>query len=247
MIPIKTCQDIDRMKRAGRVLAQVMQAIAGFVKTGVTTGEIDAKAAEAIAALKVRSAFKNYRGYPAHICVSVNEEVVHGIPGPRRLREGDIVSLDIGIEMDGYYADMAETFAVGAVDTVKSSLVEAARLSLEKAIEAARPGNKLFDISHAVQKCVESRGFSVVRHFVGHGIGRQLHEEPQVPNFGAPHTGPVLREGMVFAIEPMINAGTWEVEVLADGWTAVTKDRQPSAHFEHTVAVGKDGPVVLTR
>jgi methionyl aminopeptidase len=149
--------------------------------------------------------------------------------------------------MDGYYADMAETFAVGAVDTVKSSLVEAARLSLEKAIEAARPGNKLFDISHAVQKCVESRGFSVVRHFVGHGIGRQLHEEPQVPNFGAPHTGPVLREGMVFAIEPMINAGTWEVEVLADGWTAVTKDRQPSAHFEHTVAVGKDGPVVLTR
>jgi methionyl aminopeptidase len=247
MIPIKTCQEIDKMRKAGRVLATVMDEIRGLVKPGVLTKDLDKAALRAMSRFKVRPAFKNFNGYPANICVSVNEEVVHGIPGPRCLVAGDIVSVDIGIESEGFFADMAETFPVGKVDDQKDGLMTATRASLIAAIKFMKVGNRLSDVSCAVQEYVEARGFSVVRNFVGHGIGRELHEEPQIPNFGRPHTGPYLEAGMVFALEPMINIGTWEVEILEDGWTAVTKDRLPSAHFEHTVAIGKEGPEILTK
>ncbi|MDD5019500.1 MAG: type I methionyl aminopeptidase [Candidatus Omnitrophica bacterium] len=247
MIPIKTCHDIDKMRKGGRVLAKIMAELSGMVSPGLTTAELDCKTEGLIRSFGVRSAFQGYRGYPAHICVSVNEEVVHGIPGPRRLREGDIVSIDIGIENSGYFLDMAETFPVGRIDTKRRKLIETAKAALEEAIKVFRVGNRLLDISRSVQAYVEARGFSVVRDFVGHGIGRELHEEPQIPNYVTKEDSPVLQAGMVFAIEPMINAGTWEVKVLQDGWTAVTKDKEPSAHFEHTVALTKEGPVVLTR
>ncbi|MBI5873289.1 MAG: type I methionyl aminopeptidase [Candidatus Omnitrophica bacterium] len=247
MIPIKTCQEIDKMRKAGRILAQIMDQLEKAVRPGRSTQELDEAAAAAIAQAGVHSAFKGYHGYPANICVSVNDEVVHGIPGRRPLVEGDIVSIDIGIEMAGYFVDMAKTFAVGKISAQKQKLLEVTRESLEKAIQLMKAGNKLSDVSCAVQDYVEGRGFSVVRDFVGHGIGKELHEEPQVPNFGTPGSGPVLKEGMVLCIEPMINSGTWEVEILQDGWTAVTADKKPSAHFEHTVAICNGVPVVLTQ
>lgn len=247
MIPIKEEHEIAKMHKAGRILAEIMGVLGPLVKPGNTTQDLDKAAVSTMALFKVKSAFKNYQGYPGNICVSVNEEVVHGIPGPRKIKIGDIVSLDIGIELQGYFVDMAKTFPAGKVDAQKERLMEVASRSLDEAIKKMKPGNKLFDVSYAVQKYVESNKFSVVRNFVGHGIGRELHEEPQVPNYGIPNTGPVLREGMVLAIEPMINAGGWEVVVLKDGWTAVTKDRKPSAHFEHTVAILKNGPQILTQ
>jgi len=248
MIPIRTCQEIDKMHRAGEILSKIMEALAGRVKPGVATLDFDRAAAQAISQSGGVSAFKGYRGYPAHICVSVNEEVVHGIPGKRKLMDGDIVSIDIGIQLDGFFADMAKTFPVGCVSPEKQKLIETARVSLDEAIKAFKPGAKLGDVSRAVERYVEAQGFSVVRDFVGHGIGCSLHEEPQIPNFTSPgEAGPVLKEGMVFAIEPMINAGGWEVEILKDGWTAVTRDRKPSAHFEHTVALEKEGPRILTQ
>lgn len=247
MIPIKTCLDIDKMQRGGRILAKIMAELAVMVCAGLTTRELDEKAGVLIRSYGVTSAFKGYRGYPAYACVSVNEEVVHGIPSRRRLREGDIVSVDIGIEQDGFFLDMAQTFSVGRIDTMRRKLVETARGALEEAIKVFQHGNRLADISRAVQVYVETRGFSVVRDFVGHGIGRELHEEPQIPNYATKEESPLLETGMVFAIEPMINAGGWEVKVLNDGWTAVTKDKQPSAHFEHTVALLEKGPVILTQ
>jgi methionyl aminopeptidase len=247
MIPIKTCQEIDKMRQGGRILSKIMAELAAMVSDGLTTAELDQATQRLIRSFGVRPAFKGYHGYPAYICVSVNEEVVHGIPGPRRLREGDIVSIDIGIEHGGFFVDMAETFPVGKIDVKRRRLIETAKTSLEEAIKVFHDGQRLVDISRAVQGYVEAQGFSVVRDFVGHGIGRELHEEPQILNYVTKEESPVLRAGMVFAIEPMINAGTWEVKVLADGWTAVTKDREPSAHFEHTVALTQDGPVVLTR
>ena len=248
MIPIRTCQEIDKMHRAGKILSKIMEELAKRVKPGVATLDFDRVAAKAISRSGAVSAFKGYHGYPAHICVSVNEEVVHGIPGKRKLMAGDIVSIDIGIELDGFFSDMAKTFPVGSVSPEKQKLIETARVSLDEAIKAFKPGAKLGEVSRAVQRYVEARGFSVVRDFVGHGIGSQLHEEPQIPNFSfSDEVGPVLKEGMVFAIEPMINAGGWEVEILKDGWTAVTRDREPSAHFEHTVALGIEGPKILTQ
>ncbi|HQP91481.1 MAG TPA: type I methionyl aminopeptidase [Candidatus Omnitrophota bacterium] len=247
MIPIKTCQEIDKMREGGIILAGIMDLLERMVKPNVATQELDRAALAAMSEKKARSAFKGYHGYPANICVSVNEEVVHGIPGKRRLIEGDIVSIDIGIDFGGFYTDMAKTFPVGKISAEKTRLIEVARASLETSIVKVRPGNRLSDVSSSVQTYVESNGFSVVRDFVGHGVGRELHEEPQIPNFGIPGKGPVLKEGMVLAIEPMINAGSWEVEILQDGWTAIAVDRRPSAHFEHTVAILKGEPVILTK
>jgi methionyl aminopeptidase len=246
-IPIKTSQEIEKIRKAGHILSGIMDELSRMIKPGVTTLGLDLKAKLIFDDLRVRSAFKGYRGYPANICVSVNEEVVHGIPKERKLLSGDIVSIDIGIELDGFFADMAKTFPVGGVTSEKQRLIEAARVSLDEAIKAFKPGARLNDVSGAIQRTVEAKGFSVVRDFVGHGIGRQLHEEPQIPNFVLPDAGPELKDGMVFAIEPMINAGGWEVEVLEDGWTAVTRDRRPSAHFEHTVALQNGDSQILTQ
>ncbi len=249
MIPIRTCQEIDKIRRAGHILAKMIDELSQMIKPGIATIDLDRTAALAMSQFKAKSAFKGYRGYPAHICVSINEEVVHGIPGSRKLVSGDIVSIDIGIELDGFFADMAKTFPVGKIESQKQRLIEVAFASLEEAIKAFKPHARLSDISYAVQHYVESRGFSVVRDFVGHGIGRELHEEPQIPNFVSQEevSSPILKEGMVFAIEPMLNMGDWQIEVLKDGWTAVTKDRKPSAHFEHTVALWKGEPEILTR
>lgn len=246
MIPIKTRSEIDKMRKAGRILAGLMEELARMVGPGIATIDLEKASVAAMSKAGVRSAFKGYRGYPANICVSVNEEVVHGIPSSRRLKEGDIVSIDIGIEADGFFVDMANTFAVGKIGKKEQGLIDVTRASLDEAIRMLKPGNCLSDVSGVVQQYVESRGFSVVRDFVGHGIGRMLHEDPPVPNFKTSGTSPALKDGMVLAIEPMINSGSWQVEVLKDGWTAVTKDRLPSAHFEHTVAIWDGGPLILT-
>ena len=212
----------------------------------MTTRQIDVMAEELMAARHVRPAFKGYRGFPGCICVSINDEVVHGIPGDRVVDEGDIVSIDAGVIYQDFYSDMAVTIGIGKVDPARCHLMEVTRESLLKGIACAQPGRHLSDISHAIQTYVEERGFSVVRDFVGHGIGRNLHEEPEIPNFGPPHQGPVLEPGMVFAIEPMINMGDWQTRIQDNGWTVETMDGKPSAHFEHTVAVTNDGSRILT-
>lgn len=234
------------MRQAGRIVAGTLQELAGAVRPGITTIKLDALARQYIQKSGARPAFLGYHGFPATICTSLNEEVVHGIPGLRRLKAGDIISIDVGVFYKGYYGDAAATFPVGEVSPLAKRLLEVTRESLYKGIEKAYPGNRLYDISAAIQTYVESRGFSVVRSYVGHGIGSEMHEEPQVPNFGLPGKGPLLEAGMVLAIEPMVNAGTWEVETLSDDWTVVTKDRNLSAHFEHTVAIMQDGPEILT-
>jgi methionyl aminopeptidase len=246
MIIIKSAKEIEKMRVSSRIAAEVMGVLEGMIGPGIETAELDRAAARLIQKRGARSAFKGYRGYPAHICVSVNEEVVHGIPGDRVLRAGDIVSIDVGIERDGYYGDMARTFMVGEVNGTKARLVEITSLAVEDAIEMARADGRLFDISHAIERRATSGGFAVVRDYVGHGIGSKLHEDPQIPNFGKPHTGPKLKEGMTFAVEAMVNEGTYAVRVLADGWTVVTRDRKASAHFEDTIVVTGDGPEVLT-
>jgi methionyl aminopeptidase len=247
MILIKSPQEIEAMRRAGAVVGRFFEEVGPLVRPGVTTAHLEEFADRFLARNRVRSAFKGYLGYPAHLCTSLNEEVVHGIPSADRLvREGDILSIDFGVVLDGFYGDAARTFAVGAVSPESRRLLDATERSLGKAIEATRPGNRLGDVSAAVQATVEAEGFSVVRDFVGHGIGRSMHEEPQVPNFGKPGTGPKLLPGMVLAIEPMVNAGGFAVEVLPDGWTVVTRDRSRSAHFEHTVAVTEDGNQILS-
>lgn len=249
MIRIKTPEQIARMRESGRIAALVLDAVAREVSPGVRTADLDAWARDLIGKHGARSAFKGYRGYPSHICVSVNEEVVHGIPGPRMIRAGDLVSLDVGIEYQGWCGDNARSVLAGVSDPATVRLVQVATLALEAAIAAAVDGGWLTDVSRAVQTTAEAAGFSVVREFVGHGIGRAMHEDPQVPNFVAagrkPHTP--LRPGMTLAIEPMVNLGRPEVDVLADRWTVVTRDRRPSAHVEHTVAVCEHGPEVLTR
>lgn len=247
MIPIKTRDDIEKMARGGHILTQVLDGLEKLVAPGVTTRALDEAALRLMDAHGVRSAFKGYRGYPGQICVSVNEEVVHGIPGSRRLAEGDIVSIDAGIEYENFFTDMARTFPVGVIEDVRRRLIETARGSLDAGIRAVRAGDKLVRVSGAIQQYVESHGFSVVKDFVGHGIGRALHEEPQIPNYVGRDEGPVLKDGMVLAIEPMINIGSHEVKVLKDGWTAVTCDRQPSAHYEHTVAIVNGAARVLTQ
>lgn len=217
-----------------------------MVEPGRTTKELDEAAGELIARFGGKSPFLGYRGYPGNICVSVNEEVVHGIPGKRRVQYGDIVSLDIGIILDGYVGDNATTVAVGVVKPRTQELLRVTQLALEAGIKKARAGNRVGDISHAVQSVVEGNGFSVVREFVGHGVGRKMHEEPQIPNYGKAGDGPKLKPGMTLAIEPMINAGVGEVQMLSDGWTVVSADGQPSAHFEHTVLVTEGDPEILT-
>lgn len=245
-IRIKTKSELAVLREAGKILADIVSELQCSLKSGVTTRDIDIRAEALIRARGAIPAFKGYRGFPACVCTSVNDEVVHGIPGPRILKEGDIVSIDVGIIHKGYYSDMALTVGIGRISKELEDLLDVTRRSLYKGIEQARVNNHLSDISHAVQDFVESHRFSVVRDFVGHGIGRELHEDPEIPNFGPAHNGPVLREGMVFAIEPMVNLGAWQTKVLGDGWTVVTCDGKPSAHFEHTVAITADGPEILT-
>ncbi len=249
MIHIKTPAQIALMRQAGQVVVAAMRLCREeLVKPGVSTLEIDQEVEALIRERGAKPAFKGYRGFPATVCVSINEEVVHGIPAAhRRLKEGDIVGLDFGAIVEAFYADAAITVSVGEIPGDVQRLLDASRESLELAIAAARPGNRLGDISAAVQRHVEAAGFGVVRAFVGHGIGRELHEDPQIPNFGEPGKGPVLRPGMVLAIEPMVTMGHWEVRVLADRWTAVTDDGSLAAHFEHTVAITEAGSDVLTR
>ena len=247
MIELKSAREIGLMRTAGHVLSDVIDHLRGFVKPGLSTLEIDEDVEGFIAARGAKPAFKGYRGFPATVCISINEEVVHGIPSAhRRIQEGDIVGLDLGCIVDGYYADCAFTLAIGDVPPKVQQLLDVTRESLDQAIQECRPGRRLSDVSHAVQVHVERHGFSVVRAFVGHGIGRALHEDPQVPNFGDPGRGPQLRPGMVLAIEPMVTMGSWEVKVLDDGWTAVTRDGSLAAHFEHTIAVTDTDPEVLT-
>lgn len=235
------------MARSGRIVGDVLEALKDIVKIGLTTKEIEDFVDERIRAQGGIPAFKGYRGYPASVCTSVNEQVVHGIPSARVLKDGDIVSIDIGVLLDGFYGDGAVTIPVGAIDREAADLIRATEESLYLGIQSAVEGNRLYDISAAIQRHVEKNGFSVVRLFVGHGIGRELHEEPQVPNYGVPGQGPRLKRGMTLAIEPMVNAGSHEVIILEDGWTAVTKDGKKSAHFEHTVLVTSDKPRILTK
>ena len=235
------------MREAGRLVGEVLTELIAHVAPGVTTADLDALAEKRIARAGAVPAFKGYHGYPATICASINEEVIHGIPSGRRvLNEGDVVSIDVGASLNGYYGDSAITLPVGQVSEEAATLLRVTEESLYKAIHCVRPGARISDIGHAVQHHVEAYGFSVVREFVGHGIGQRMHEEPQVPNYGDPGRGPRLSEGMVLAIEPMVNAGKPAVKVLADGWTAITRDRSLSAHFEHTVAVTAGEPWILT-
>ncbi len=235
------------MREAGRLVGEVLTELAAHVAPGVTTADLDELAEKRILRAGAIPAFKGYHGYPATICASINDEVIHGIPSGRRLlNEGDVISIDVGAALDGYFGDSAITLAVGQVSEEAATLLRVTDESLYKAIDAVKLGGRVSDIGHAVQKHVEAYGFSVVREFVGHGIGQKMHEEPQVPNYGEPGRGPRLTEGMVLAIEPMVNAGKAAVKVLADGWTAVTRDGSLSAHFEHTVAVTADGPWILT-
>jgi len=246
MITIKSERELVLMRYAGRVVAEVLQELKKAIRPGITTLELDRIAERYIKKANCQPAFKGYHGFPASICASINEEVVHGIPSLRRLQEGDIVSIDVGAVYQGYFGDAAATFPVGDVGEEALRLMGVAEQSLSWGIAQAVEGKHLTDISHAVQKYVEENGFSVVRNYVGHGIGNQMHEEPQVPNFGKPGRGPRLQVGMTLAIEPMVNAGTWHVETLQDNWTVVTLDRKCSAHFEHTVAVGKEKAEILT-
>ncbi|MCM8813831.1 MAG: type I methionyl aminopeptidase [Candidatus Omnitrophica bacterium] len=247
MIAVRTADELKRLRKAGAVVAKTLAMLKKKVRPGITTGELDAAAEQFIRKSGARPAFLGYRGYPATICASINEEVVHGIPSGRIVRDGDILSIDVGVELNGYFSDAAITVPVRTVAAEAARLIAVTREALAQGIAQARAGGQVGDISAAVQACVEAAGFSVVREFVGHGIGAQLHEEPQIPNFGVPGQGAVLQPGMVLAIEPMVNAGVWRVEILADGWTAVTKDRALSAHFEHTVAVTDSDPEILTR
>ncbi len=246
MIVCRSAAEIDKIRRAGALVAQALDLADKMIEPGVTTGDIDMQIEKLIRNARARPAFKGYRGYPASTCISINEQVVHGIPGQRKLEEGQLVGVDIGVEIDGYFGDAARTFAVGRVSGEAERLMAAGATALEAGIDRMRPGNHLYDISAAVEDVALAGGFSVVKEYVGHGIGREMHEEPQIPNYRQPGRGPLLDVGMVFALEPMINAGGFQVEVLEDDWTVVTADRQPSVHYEHTVAVTNNGPAVLT-
>jgi len=235
------------MEVANRIVAEILVGVKERVQPGIETRELDELAEEMCRQHQVAPAFKGYRGYPRSICVSVNEEIVHGIPGARRIKAGDLVSLDFGVKYQGYYGDAAVTVAVGEVDPRSRELLEVTEKSLYAGIGQARVGKRLSDISHAVQGVVEGANFGVIREFVGHGIGRSLHEDPQIPNFGPPGRGPLLQAGMTLAIEPMTSMGAWQVRILNDGWTAVTQDGSYAAHFEHTVAVTENGPLILSR
>ncbi|MFA5908194.1 MAG: type I methionyl aminopeptidase [Vicinamibacterales bacterium] len=246
MIVCRSAAEIEKLARVNALVARVLKELAAAVRPGVTTADLDAIAEQRLREAGAEPAFKGYHGYPATICASVNEEVVHGIPSPRALIEGDIISIDMGAKLDGFYGDSAVTVPVGQVTPEAQRLLDVTRVALEKAVATVKAGARVSDIGAAVQQYVEAQGFSVVREFVGHGIGTSLHEEPQIPNYGTAGRGPRLAEGMALAIEPMVNAGKPAVKVLGDGWTAVTKDKALSAHFEHTVVVTGDGCRVLT-
>ncbi|MGH2704834.1 MAG: type I methionyl aminopeptidase [Actinomycetota bacterium] len=247
MIIKKTPKQIERMFAAGQALAEVIRLIGEAVRPGVSTSELDELAEQLIRERRGVPSFLGYRGFPGSICASPNEVIVHGIPDERVLKEGDVLSADVGLILDGWHADSAYTYAVGEIGSEAQRLLELTEASLYAGIDQCRPGNHLSDISHAVEEVVTEAGLSVVREFVGHGIGRQLHEDPQIPNFGPPGRGPLIEAGMVFAIEPMVNAGGWKTRTLDDGWTVMTADGSLSAHFEHTVAVTPMGPHILTR
>jgi methionyl aminopeptidase len=247
VIVCRSAGELDRMRVPNQLVTEVLAELAEVVRPGVTTGELDDLAERRIRAAGAEPAFKGYRGYPATLCASINAEVVHGIPSRERtVKDGDIISLDVGAKVDGFYGDSAVTVAVGSVPDETATLLRVTREALDRAIGHVRVGGRLSDIGHAVQQWVEEHGFAVVREFVGHGIGEQLHEDPQIPNYGHPGRGPKLAAGMVLAIEPMVAMGRPQTRVLGDGWTAVTKDGSLAAHFEHTVAVTADGPLVLT-
>jgi len=246
-IILKTAKEIEKLRAANQIVAEVLQELKDQLTPGISTADLDKLAYEGIRKRKARPAFKGYHGYPASLCVSINEEVVHGIPSPLRIiKEGDVVSMDLGTIYDGYYGDAAITEIVGTGSLQARALCEVTRDALYKGIEQARPKNRLYDISNAIQQYVEVKGYSVVRQFVGHGIGKALHEPPEIPNYGRSGEGPVLKAGMVLAIEPMVNIGGPEVKILDDGWTAVTADGSLSAHFEHSIAISKNGPVILS-
>ncbi|MDD4018152.1 MAG: type I methionyl aminopeptidase [Kiritimatiellae bacterium] len=245
-IPLKSAADLEAMRTSCRMTAEVLSQVAAAVQPGVTTGELDALTRRLIGGMKAKPSFLGYRGYPGAICISVNDEVIHGIPGRRVVLPGDVVSLDVGVYYNGFHGDSATTVMVSVTDPDVIRLVETTKRALEAALAAAKPGGRLSDVSHAVEGIAKASGCSVVREFVGHGVGRHLHEDPQVPNYGAPGRGPVLKPGMTLAIEPMVNLGSPDVVVLDDKWTVVTRDGKPSAHFEHTVAVLEEGVEVLT-
>ncbi|MBN1893800.1 type I methionyl aminopeptidase [bacterium] len=246
MIAVRSEAELSKIRKSADLLVKIFHGVEPHLKAGIATREIDAMADEIIRSGGGRPAFKGYMGYPASVCISIDEEVVHGIPGDAVIKEGALVSLDIGVEMDGFYSDAAKTYGIGNMTDEKTRLMIATKEALYKGLSQCRSGKRLSDISHAIQSHAEGAHFSVVRSLVGHGVGRKLHEPPQIPNFGSPHQGPKLSEGMVFAIEPMVNMGTYEVEIQEDGWTVKTRDRLPSAHFEHTVIVRKGGPEILT-
>ncbi|MBI4689846.1 MAG: type I methionyl aminopeptidase [Nitrospirae bacterium] len=247
MIIIKTPEEIDKMARACRIVAETLESLKSFVGPGVSTREIETFAEGKILDMGGVPAFKGYRGYPASICTSINDQVIHGIPSQRRLNEGDIISVDLGVYLDGFYGDGAVTLPVGQISPLAKKLLMVTEEALYRGIEKAAPRNRISDISNAIQNYVEANGFSVVRSFVGHGIGMSLHEEPQVPNFGTAGQGSRLKKGMTIAVEPMVNAGGYEVNILNDGWTAVTFDGSLSAHFEHTIAVTDGSAKILTK
>ena len=247
MIICKSPAEIEKMRKSGQVVRQVLLETSEKVRPGVTTLELEKFVEKRLAQLGAKPASKGYRGYPWCLCTSVNDEIVHGMPSNRKLAEGDIIGIDLGVIVDGYYGDSALTVPVGKISESAQKLLRVTEESLERGIQQARVGNRVGDVSAAVQEHVERNGFSIVRDMVGHGIGRDYHEEPQVPNFGQPGHGPALKEGMVFTIEPMVNSGGYQMRILDDNWTAVTVDGSNSAHFEHTIAVTRNGPDVLTR
>jgi len=245
-IIIKSAREIAIMRQAGRVVATILDILSKQVRPGMKTKELDIIAGRETEKLGAKPSFKGYRGFPANLCVSVNDEIVHGIPGERVINEGDIVSLDFGAIFDGFQSDAAVTIGVGEISSQAGQLLETARAALQAGITAAQPGGRLGDISAAIQNCAESRGYSVVREYTGHGIGREMHEEPQIPNFGQPGAGPVLTKGMTLALEPMVNVGDWHTQLGGNRWVVLTADGSLSAHFEHTIAITDTEPEVLT-
>lgn len=246
MISIKSPREIEAMRRAGRLTAMARALAGSMIRPGITTHEIDTAVRRFIESHGAKPSFLGYGGFSGSACISVNEEVIHGIPGPRKLREGDIVSVDVGAFLDGFHGDCAATYACGQISEQAQTLIQVTQQSFWEGIKMARPGSRVSDISHAVQQYVQSNGFSVVRDFVGHGVGAKLHEAPEVPNFGPAGHGPRLLPGMTLAVEPMVNAGDWRVKVLADGWTTVSLDGSLTAHYENTILITEDGPEILT-
>ena len=246
MINIRSTEEVEKLYKAGQIVKETLQMVEALIAPGISTIEIDRKAEEFILSKGAMPGFKGLYGFPATLCVSIDDEVVHGMPSDRRLKEGEIFSVDVGSYIDGYYGDHAKSFAVGQIDEDRKRLIDVTRQCLIDAIKVVKPGNRIGDIGFAVQKRAEENRYSVVRELVGHGIGEKLHEEPQIPNFGTPNTGPIIKEGMCFAIEPMINMGKPEIYTKDDGWTVCTKDGLPSAHFEHTITITESGAKILT-